>query len=155
MSTENIAENISKLPEHQEKLDKIVDQYKTLPPETQSIVDRKLKAHFEQTYFKEKELKQNNLSLRMSSIFKNLSEENQKTLQAGNNSIGEIAKDVLLLIKGIIDLVENVSKVINNPKKAVYEWFKGEILEKLNPPQRHYQQNLSKPNQKAASTLSR
>ena len=43
----NIAENISKLPEEQEKVNKLVDQYKNLTPEEQKIVDRKLTSHLQ------------------------------------------------------------------------------------------------------------
>lgn len=63
----------------------------------------------------------------MNNIRSNLSNKDQEKLQAGNNSIGEIAKDVLSLVKGIINLVENVAEIIKNPKKAIYEWIKGEL----------------------------
>ncbi|KJV99113.1 putative leucyl aminopeptidase [Rickettsia amblyommatis str. Darkwater] len=53
----------------------------------------------------------------MNRIRSNLSRQDHEKLQAGNNSIGEIAKDVLSLVKGIINLVENVAEIIKNPKK--------------------------------------
>ncbi|AFC73849.1 hypothetical protein [Rickettsia montanensis] len=141
----NIAENISKLPEEQEKVNKLVDQYKNLTPEEQKIVDRKLKSHFTK-----EELKQDELKSRMNRIRSNLSKQDQEKLQAGNNSIGEIAKDVLSLVKGIINLVENVAEIIKNPKKAIYEWIKGE-LNQVKPQQQNYQQHPSKPKAAAIS----
>ena len=55
----------------------------------------------------------------MNNIRSNLSNKDQEKLQAGNNSIGEIAKDVLSLVKGIINLVENVAEIIKNPKSNI------------------------------------
>ncbi|WP_121542860.1 DUF3106 domain-containing protein [Candidatus Rickettsia colombianensi] len=117
----NIAENISKLPEEQK------------------IVYRKLKSHFTK-----EELEQDELKSRMNRIRSNLSKQDQEKLQASNNSIDEIAKDVLSLVKGIINLVENVAEIIKNPKKAIYEWIKGE-LNQVKPQQQNYQQRPSKP----------
>lgn len=115
----NIAENISKLPEEQEKVNKLVDQYKNLTPEEQKIVDRKLKSHFTK-----EELEQDELKSRMNNIRSNLSNKDQEKLQAGNNSIGEIAKDVLSLVKGITNLVENVAEIIKTLRKQYMNGLK-------------------------------
>ncbi|ADE29654.1 DUF3106 domain-containing protein [Rickettsia prowazekii] len=139
----NVAENISKLPEEQEKINKLVDQYKNLMPQEQKEVDKKLKL-----YFTKDELEQDELKSRMNKIRSNLSQQEQEKLQAGNSTIGEIAKDVLSLVKGIINLVENISKVIKNPTGAVYEWFQNE-LNQVKPQQQNNHQLQSKP--KAAS----
>lgn len=48
---------ISKLPEEQKKVNKLVDQYKNLTPEEQKIVDRKLKSHFTKEELEQDELK--------------------------------------------------------------------------------------------------
>ncbi|HJD56081.1 MAG TPA: DUF3106 domain-containing protein [Rickettsia endosymbiont of Pyrocoelia pectoralis] len=145
----NIAEKIS--PEDKENADKFIESYKNLTPEEQRIVDKKLKNHFDK-----EESKKNDLSLVMSNIFKNLSGENQKTLQAGNNPISEIAGELVPLIKGIINFIDNIAKVIKNPVGAVYEWFKNE-LNQVKPQQQNYQQLMpqQKQNTPATAALSR
>ena len=112
--------NIS--PEQRKEADELINKYKNLTPEEQKEIDRKLESHF-----REKDLKRNDLQLRMNKIFGNLSSENQEKLQVNNNPINKIKEELLPLIKGIINLVENVAEIIKNPKKAIYEWIKGEL----------------------------
>jgi hypothetical protein len=139
----NIAENIS--PNQRKEADELINKYKNLTPEEQKEVDRKLESHF-----REKNLERNDLQLRMNKIFGNLSSENQEKLQVNNNPINKIKDELLPLIKGIINLVENVAEIIKNPKKAIYEWIKGE-LSQAKPQQQHYQQLPSKPKVAAIS----
>ncbi|WP_341787101.1 DUF3106 domain-containing protein [Rickettsia endosymbiont of Cantharis rufa] len=139
----NIAENIS--PNQRKAADELINKYKNLTPEEQKEVDRKLESHF-----REKNLERNDLQLRMNKIFGNLSSENQEKLQASNNSINKIKDELLPLIKGIINLVENVAEIIKNPKKAIYEWIKGE-LSQAKPQQQNYQRLPSKPKVAAIS----
>ncbi|MGL4226808.1 MAG: DUF3106 domain-containing protein, partial [Rickettsia sp.] len=116
----NVAENIA--PNQRKKADELINKYKNLTPEEQKEVDRKLESHF-----REKNLERNDLQLRMNKIFAHLSSENQEKLQVNNNPINKIKDELLPLIKGIINLVENVAEIIKNPKKAIYEWIKGEL----------------------------
>jgi hypothetical protein len=139
----NIAENIS--PNQRKEADELINKYKNLTPEEQKEVDRKLESHF-----REKNLERNDLQLRMNKIFGNLSSENQEKLQVNNNPINKIKDELLPLIKGIINLVENVAEIIKNPKKAIYEWIKGE-LSQAKPQQQNYQQLPSKPKVAAIS----
>ncbi|HJD59734.1 MAG TPA: DUF3106 domain-containing protein [Rickettsia endosymbiont of Omalisus fontisbellaquei] len=139
----NIAENIS--PNQRKEADELINKYKNLTPEEQKAVDRKLESHF-----REKNLERNDLQLRMNKIFGNLSSENQEKLQVNNNPINKIKDELLPLIKGIINLVENVAEIIKNPKKAIYEWIKGE-LSQAKPQQQNYQQLPSKPKVAAIS----
>ncbi|MEY4463589.1 MAG: hypothetical protein RLZZ81_560 [Pseudomonadota bacterium] len=139
----NIAENIS--PKQRKEADELINKYKNLTPEEQKEVDRKLESHF-----REKNLERNDLQLRMNKIFGNLSSENQEKLQINNNPINKIKDELLPLIKGIINLVENVAEIIKNPKKAIYEWVRGE-LSQVKPQQQNYQQLPSKPKAAAIS----
>ncbi|WP_347939313.1 DUF3106 domain-containing protein [Rickettsia oklahomensis] len=142
---QNISENIS--PEQRKEANELINKYKNLTPEAQKEVDRKLELHF-----REKELERNELQLRMNKIFRNLSSENKEKLQVNNNPINKIKEELLPLIKGIINLVENVAEIIKNPKKAIYEWIKGE-LNQVKPQQQNHIQSL--PKQKNVSTLLR
>ncbi|CAK6512304.1 DUF3106 domain-containing protein [Rickettsia helvetica] len=137
--------NIS--PEQRKKADELINKYKNLTPEEQKEIDRKLESHF-----REKDLKRNDLQLRMNKIFGNLSSENQDKLQVHNNPINKIKEELLPLIKGIINLVENVAEIIKNPKKAIYEWIKGE-LNQVKPQQQNHIKSV--PKQKNIPTLSR
>lgn len=142
----NIAEKIS--PEHKENANKLIDSYKNLTTEKQKIVDKHLKSHFNK-----EESKQSDLLSVMSNIFKNLSGENQKTLQVNNNPISEITGELVPLIKGIINLIDNVAKVIKNPVGAVYEWFKSE-LNQANP-QKQNHRHLTPQQKQNTDALSR
>ena len=142
---QNISENIS--PEQRKEADELINKYKHLTPAEQKEVDRKLELHF-----REKDLERNELQLRMNKIFGNLSRENQEKLQVNNNPINKIKEELLPLIKGIINLVENVAEIIKNPKKVIYEWIKGE-LNQVKPQQQNHIQSL--PKQKNVPTLSR
>ncbi|ABV73096.1 leucyl aminopeptidase [Rickettsia canadensis str. McKiel] len=142
---QNISENIS--PEQRKQVDELINKYKHLTLAEQKEVDRKLELHF-----REKDLERNELQLRMNKIFGNLSRENQEKLQVNNNPINKIKEELLPLIKGIINLVENVAEIIKNPKKVIYEWIKGE-LNQVKPQQQNHIQSL--PKQKNVPTLSR
>ncbi|AFB20721.1 hypothetical protein [Rickettsia canadensis] len=142
---QNISEKIS--PEQRKQADELINKYKHLTLAEQKEVDRKLELHF-----REKDLERNELQLRMNKIFGNLSRENQEKLQVNNNPINKIKEELLPLIKGIINLVENVAEIIKNPKKVIYEWIKGE-LNQVKPQQQNHIQSL--PKQKNVPTLSR
>lgn len=142
---QNISENISL--EQRKEADELINRYKNLTPKEQKEVDRNLESHF-----REKDLERNDLQLRMNKIFRNLSSRNQEKLQVNNNPINKIKEELLPLIKGIINLVENIAEIIKNPKKAIYEWIKGE-LNQVKPQQHNHIKSV--PKQKNFPKLSR